>query len=126
TDPIAVDEYIASQPPTTQAALKTVRSALQKALPGASEVISYKIPAYRLSSGMVLFFAGWKEHYSLYPASAGLVATFRRDLAPYEVSRGTIRFPLSERVPVRLIQRIAKFRKKETVANAKAKGAKRR
>ena len=121
-----VDEYIASQPEGVQVALRSVRSALQKALPAAAEVISYKIPAYRLSSGIVLYFAGWKEHYSLYPASPGVVEAFKEDLAPYEVSKGTIRFPLSQPVPVRLIEQIAKFREKETLARPNRKATKRR
>ena len=58
----------------------------------------------------MLFFAGWKQHYSLYPATRRVVEAFKDDLAPYEVSKGTIRFPLSEPVPVKLIGRIAKFR----------------
>ena len=122
----AVDEYIASQPEGVQLALSRVRSALQKALPAAAEVISYKIPAYKLSSGVVLYFAGWKEHYSLYPASQGVVEKFKQELTPYKVSKGTIRFPLSQPVPVGLIQRIAKFRENETIARADAKVAKHR
>jgi len=121
----AVDEYIASQPQSVQVALRSVRSALKKALPTAAEVISYKIPAYRLNSGMVLYFAGWKEHYSLYPASRSVVEEFKQELAPYTVSKGTIRFPLSQPVPGRLIQRIAKFRERETIGRASAKLPKR-
>ena len=66
----------------------------------AEEAISYKMPAYRISAGPVLYFAGWKDHYSLYPASGQLVAAFQDELAPYVVSKGTIRFPSSRRVPV--------------------------
>jgi uncharacterized protein YdhG (YjbR/CyaY superfamily) len=73
-------------------------------------VISYKIPAYKLHGGIVVYFAGWKQHFSIYPANERLVAAFREELAPYTVNRGTIRFPLSERVPVDLIKRIARFR----------------
>jgi len=110
----SVDEYIASQPETVRGVLECVRSSIRKAMPTAEEVISYKIPAYRLEGGLVLWFAGWKRHYSLYPAGDRLVAAFRDELAPYEVSKGTIRFPLSEPVPVKLIEGIAKFRAKET------------
>ena len=103
TDFKSVDEYIASQPEAVQGVLERVRSTIRKAVPGAEEVISYQIPAYKLHGGPVLYFAGWKQHYSLYPATAHLVAAFKDDLAPYEVSKGTIRFPLSEPVPVKLI-----------------------
>jgi uncharacterized protein YdhG (YjbR/CyaY superfamily) len=118
-----VDEYISAQPETAQAVLQRVRSTLRKAMPGAEEVISYKMPAYRLPGGIVLYFAGWKRHYSLYPAGERLVAAFKDQLAKYQVSKGTIRFPLSEPVPVNLIERIAQFRAQETVQRGKAKPA---
>ena len=116
-----VDEYISSQPETAQVVLQLVRRALRKALPGAEEVISYKIPAYRLNGGIVLYFAGWKQHYSLYPTGERMVKAFNDQLAPYKVSKGTIRFPLSEAVPVKLIERIAKFRAKEVGKRKKSR-----
>jgi len=122
TDFNSVDQYIASQPKAVQDLLERVRSAIRKAVPGAEEVISYQIPAYKLRGGAILYFAGWKRHYSLYPATAQFVAAFKDDLAPYEVNnKGTIRFPLSEPVPVKLIGRIAKFRAKEVAEHEKAK-----
>ena len=105
-----VDEYIASQPATVRGILARVRGAIRKGVPRAEETISYKIPAYKLNGTVVLYFAGWKKHYSLYPADASLIAAFKDELAPYKVEKGTIRFPLSEPVPVKLIERIAKFR----------------
>ena len=114
----SVTEYIATQPPKTRAALRKVRAAMRKALPKSEEVISYQIPAYRLNGRIVIFFAGWKEHYSIYPAQRRLVAAFKEELDPYEVNnKGTIRFPLSEPVPVALIEAIAKFRAKEVSEN---------
>ncbi|MDQ6823894.1 MAG: DUF1801 domain-containing protein [Candidatus Eremiobacteraeota bacterium] len=121
TDFKTVDEYIALQPAAMRSVLGRVRSTIRKALPEAEEVISYKIPAYELHGERVLYFAGWKLHYSLYPAGAGVVAAFKDDLAPYSVSKGTIRFPLSEAVPVRLIGRIAKFRAREVAKPGRAK-----
>jgi uncharacterized protein YdhG (YjbR/CyaY superfamily) len=121
TDLPSVDQYIASQPGATQRVLKRVRSAIRNAVPGAEEVISYKIPAYKLHGRPVLYFAGWKAHYSLYPATSRVVAAFKDDLARYEVRMGTIRLPLSQAVPVKLIERIAKFRAKEVAEREKAK-----
>ena len=72
----------------------------------------------------MLYFAGWKQHYSLYPSNKRLVAAFKDELAPYEVNdKGTIRFPLSEPVPVKLIEGIAKFRAREVVEGETAKRA---
>ncbi len=117
----SVDEYIASQPAAVQGILERVRSTIRDAVPEAEEVISYKIPAYKLDASPVLYFAGWKQHYSLYPASERLVAAFKDELAPYEINKGTIRFPLSRPIPVKLIGRIAKFRAKEIAGREKAK-----
>ena len=119
----SVDDYIATQPETVQAILERVRGAIRKAIPRAEEVISYQIPAYKLDGGAVIYFAGWKEHYSLYPASDRLVKAFKSDLAPYKISKGTIRFPLDEPVPAKLIADIAKFRAQETLERANAKAA---
>ena len=122
--PRNIDEYIADFPPTVQTVLKRVRNTIRKALPGAEEVISYRIPAFRVRGSTVLYFAGWKKHYSLYPSTDRLVKAFKDELAPYEVNnKGTIRFPLSEPVPVKLIAGIAKFRAKEAAARRKATGA---
>ena len=123
TDFKSVDEYIASQPEAIQGVLERVRSTIRKAVPGAEEVISYKIPTYKLHGRAVLYFAGWKQHYSLYPSTDRVVAAFKDDLAPYEINKGTIRFPLSEPVPVKLIEGIAKLRAKEVAERKKAKAA---
>jgi uncharacterized protein YdhG (YjbR/CyaY superfamily) len=119
----SVDEYIASQPEKVQSILTQLRSTIRKAVPGAEETISYKIPTYKLRGGPMLYFAGWKKHYSIYPASGRLVAAFRDELAPYEVSKGTIRFPISQPVPVELIARITEFRAGEVAESEKAKPA---
>ncbi len=124
TDFKSVDEYIATHPEGEQAVLQRVRGAIRKALPGADEGISYQIPTFKLHGGYVVYFAGWKQHYSLYPATGRLVAALKDDLAPYEVSKGTIRFPLSEAVPVKLIGRIAKFLAQEAARRARPKLAK--
>ena len=117
TDFKSVDEYIASQPEAVQGILAQVRSAIRKAVPEAQEIISYQMPTYTLHGGRLLYFAVWKVHYSIYAATEQVIAAFQG------VDKGTIRFPLSEPVPVKLIGRIAKFRAKETAAREKAKAA---
>jgi uncharacterized protein YdhG (YjbR/CyaY superfamily) len=120
TDFKSVDEYLASQPRAVQAVLERVRTIIRKAVPGAEEVISYQIPAYKLRGSRVIYFAGWKEHYSLYPIPHLADAAFQAQIAPYEAGKGTLRFPLSEPVPVKLIERIAKLRAREVAGSAKA------
>jgi uncharacterized protein YdhG (YjbR/CyaY superfamily) len=115
----SVDDYIESQPEAVRGLLERVRGIIRKAIPGAEEVISYQIPAYKVNGRAVIYFAGWKQHFSLYPTTAPLVAAFKDELAGYEISKGTIRFPLADGVPVKLIQQIAKFRAREAAQRGK-------
>jgi uncharacterized protein YdhG (YjbR/CyaY superfamily) len=113
-----VDEYIASHPEPVQKVLERVRHSIRKALPGAEESISYNIPTYKRDGFAAIYFAGWKKHYSLYPASSQLLTAFAAELASYEINKATIKFPLSEPVPVKLIARLAAFRAREVSARA--------
>lgn len=119
----SVDGYLAAQPPEARAVLERVRAALRRALPHAEEVISYQIPAYRAEGGVVIFFAGWARHFSLYPATEGVVSALAAELEPYEVNhKGTVRFPLDRPVPEELIVRIASLRELELRDAAREKG----
>jgi uncharacterized protein YdhG (YjbR/CyaY superfamily) len=106
----AVDEYIAAQEPGVQRALKRVRATIRRALPNAEEVISYKVPAYRLNGRSVIYIAGWEKHIALYPANDRVVAAFDGELDQYRSGKGTLRFPLSEPLPTKLIERVVKYR----------------
>ena len=106
----SVDDYIAAQPNGVQRVLTNVRNVIRKAVPDADEAIAYFMPTYRLHGRILLSFAAWKQHYALYLATKPLVRAFAEELAPYEIIKGTIRFPLDEPVPRTLIARIAKFR----------------
>jgi uncharacterized protein YdhG (YjbR/CyaY superfamily) len=117
----SIDAYIAAQPEAVHPHLEKVRATMRKSLPGAAEVISYGMPAYRLPEGLVIFFAGWKEHYAIYPGSGTFLAELKEELAPYEQSKGTIRFPLDKPVPVRLLTKLAKARAAQVVAKAASK-----
>ena len=124
TDFRTVDEYLAAQTPAVRAVLERVRSTIRKAVPRAEERISYQMPAYKVDGTWVLGLAGWKEHFSLYPFGASMLAAFGDEVEPYAASKGTLRFPLSEPVPLRLIGRIAKFRAAEAAAKPKRASAK--
>jgi uncharacterized protein YdhG (YjbR/CyaY superfamily) len=121
TDFKSVDDYIAMQPKNVQVALRRVRSIIRNAVPSGVEVISYQMPAFKVAGGVFLYLGGWKEHYSLYPASDALVAAFKGALTPYRASKGTLRFPVSEPVPATLIKRIAKFQARDAARRANAK-----
>ena len=120
----SVSEYIASKPKNARVALERVRRAIRKAVPAATEELSYQKPVYVLNGVPVLYFAGWTSHYSLFPATDALVAAFKRELTPFESAKGTIKIPMSEPVPERLIERIASFRAKQITDRETQKGKK--
>ncbi|MFZ1775113.1 MAG: DUF1801 domain-containing protein [Rhizobiaceae bacterium] len=121
TGPADVEAYLARQPDHARAVLANVRALIRNALPDAGECISYGIPAFRSKAGVIIFYAGWKRHFSLYPASEAVRAGCGEALAGLEISKGTIRFPLDAPVPNALIARIAALRGEEIAARAAAK-----
>jgi uncharacterized protein YdhG (YjbR/CyaY superfamily) len=107
-DLTSVDAYIAAHGPAARAVLETVRAALRRALPDAQELISYKIPAYRVGGRIAIWFAAWPDHYSLYPVSDAAAAALGEDVSRHRSGKGTLRFRLDEPVPEALIERVAR------------------
>lgn len=114
-----VDRYIADFPNETRLALELVRATIIKAAPGAEEVISYKMPAYK-KNGMLVYFAGYKHHIGFYPTPSGITA-FKKELSAYKGAKGSVQFPLDQAMPLGLITKIVKFRLKENLEKAKRK-----
>ena len=103
-----VDAYIAKQPSDAQLVLRRVRRIIRKVLPDAEETISYQIPTYKLDGQHVVYFAGWKHHWSLYPVTDLVRAALGSELGACEVSKGTVRFRLADPVPAKLVERIVR------------------
>lgn len=108
----SIDAYIAGFPTETQKVLEQVRALIKKEAPSAEEVISYAIPAFNLNKHNLVYFAGYKNHISLYPVPNGS-ATFEKEIAKYKSGKGTMQFPLNKPLPLGLITKIVKYRIKE-------------
>ena len=120
--PKTIDEYIAGFPKDVQAILKKVRATIRKAAPDAEEKISYRMPAFA-QKGALVYFAAHTKHLGFYPTSRG-IAAFQKELSAYEGGKGSVQFPYDKPVPYGLIERIVKFRVKENLEKARAKGNK--
>jgi uncharacterized protein YdhG (YjbR/CyaY superfamily) len=108
-----VDEYIDSQPLKTKKILKTLRSAIRKVVPQAKEILSYGVPAFNINGNLVLY-AGFKSHIGFYPTPSA-IEKFENELSKYNTSKGTVRFPLDEPLPLDLIVKIVEFRVQENL-----------
>ncbi len=106
--PATVDEYIAVFPKEVQKLLQQVRTTIKKAALTAEEVISYGMPAYKLN-GMLVYFAGYKNHIGFYATPTGHRA-FKKELSIYKEGKGSVQFPIDQAIPLALITKIVKFR----------------
>lgn len=106
--PETVGDYIKSFPPKTQSLLNQLRKTIRAAAPGANEVISYGIAGYKLN-GMLIYFAGFKNHVSVYPAPRS-APEFKKELAGYKGGKGTVQFALDKPLPLDLVNRIIQYR----------------
>jgi len=120
----SIDEYIAAFPEDIQKTLHKLRATIKAAAPDAEEKISYQIPTFALMGNLV-HFAAYKKHIGFYPTSSGIRA-FKQELAAYELSKGTVRFPIGKPLPLKLIGKIVKFRVAENLKNAEMRSRKRK
>ena len=104
----SIDEYIAACPPESQKYLQQIRKLIHTLVPDAKEKISYQMAAFERNGKNLIHFAGWKQHVSLYPVPAGSEA-FERQIAKYVDGKGTLKFPLDEPLPIKLIERVVKL-----------------
>jgi uncharacterized protein YdhG (YjbR/CyaY superfamily) len=115
----SVNEYFSVFPAPIKAKLKEMKKIIQEAAPEAEEVISYNMPAFKMN-GVLVYYAGYKEHIGFYPTGSG-IAAFKKEIEGYKNSKGAVQFPLDEPLPAALITKMVKYRVKEDKAKAKEK-----
>ena len=116
----SVDEYMAGLPDDRRAVMEQLRSTIRAAAPEATEVVSYNMPAFRLSGRFLVSYEAFKRHYSLFPWTDQMVAELGDAVKPYAVGKGTLRFPADEPIPLDLVTRIIEIRNREVAAEADA------
>jgi uncharacterized protein YdhG (YjbR/CyaY superfamily) len=120
--PKDIDDYISRYPPGIQEILQNIRLTIKQAVPGAEEVISYQMPAFRYAGYMLIFFAAHENHAGLYP-----IPTDNPDFGPevsmYASGKATLKFPYQQPIPYDLITRIVQFRAQENIVKSAGKKA---
>lgn len=103
-----IDEYIAGFQEEISSRLSAIRKTIRRSAPEAEEVMSYRMPAYKMGE-ILVYFAAFRNHIGFYPTSSAIEA-FSSELSEYSIGRGSIRFPLNKPVPYNLIAEIVRFR----------------
>ncbi len=120
-----IDDYISGFPKDTQKILRKMRQTIRAASPDAEEVISYRMPTFRLNRRNLVHFAAFENHIGFYPIPSGIEA-FKKELAPYKQGKGSVQFPLDRPIPFELVRKIVAYRAAEertaTSARAAARG----
>lgn len=114
--PRSVDEYLGAVPPGPRAALQHLRETIQAEAPHAIETISYQMPAFRDGGRLLVSYAAFKDHCSLFPMSSAVIEEIGAELAPYASGKGTLRFDADRPMPDDLVRRIVAARLKENAA----------
>jgi len=106
-----VDDYIDILPEDVQEKMQSLRNAIREAAPAASEVISYKMPAFKMNN-ILVWYGAFKNHVGFFP-TAEAIEVFKKELSQYKASKGTIQFPFEKPLPLALVKKIVKYRVKE-------------
>ena len=107
--PTTVDEYLAQVPEPARTTLNKIRATIRSVVPAdATEVLSYRIPAFKYKSVLV-WYAAFTGHCSLFPTNA-VIEAFRDELAKYTLAKGTIQFPVDKPLPATLLKKMVKMR----------------
>ena len=109
-----IDEYIKVFPSSIQAKLQQIRNIVHKLAPTATETISYGMPTFKLNGKNLVHFAGYKTHIGFYPTPSALTA-FEKELSIYKTSKGTAQLKIDEELPLKLIEKMVKFRIEENL-----------
>lgn len=114
-----MDEHLARLPERARAAMEKLRTTIGAAAPGATETISYRMPAFKDGGRIVVWYAAFKDHCSVFPASEAVVEALGDELTPHLSGKGTIRFDLDRRIPTTMVRKIVKARLAENAARGR-------
>lgn len=105
-----VAEYLARVPEPARSALNQIRAAIREVIPADStDVISYNIPAFRHNKKILVWYAAFASHCSIFPGAA-IIEQFKGELTGYTTAKGTVQFPLDKPMPLKLIKKMTKAR----------------
>ena len=115
--PTSVEDYLAALPEGPRGALEKLRETIKAVAPEATETISYQMPTFKLHGRLLVSYAAFKDHCSLFPASTKVLEALGEELEPFFSGKGTIRFTVDKPLPVALVRRIVRTRIEENASH---------
>jgi uncharacterized protein YdhG (YjbR/CyaY superfamily) len=116
----SINEYVLALPENAQKAMGEIIATIKDNVPAAEEHISYNMPAFKVNGEYFIHFSAWKNHIGLYPIPAGNEA-FQKQIEPYRSAKSSLNFPLDKPMPIKLIEKVIKFRIAENLRDTKVK-----
>ena len=116
----SINEYVSTLPENAQKAINEIIATIKENVPAAEEHISYNMPAFKVNGEYFIHFSAWKNHIGMYPIPAGNEA-FQKQIEPYRSAKSSLNFPLDKPMPIKLIEKVIKFRIAENLKNAGVK-----
>ncbi len=116
----SISEYVSTLPENAQKAMGEIIATIKANVPDAEEHISYNMPAFKVNGEYFIHFSAWKNHIGMYPIPAGNEA-FQKQIEPYRSAKSSLNFPLAQPMPIKLIEKVIKFRIAENLESAKVK-----
>ena len=116
----SINEYLSTLPENAQKAMGEIIATIKAKVLNAEEHISYNMPVFKVNGEYFIHFSAWKNHIGMYPIPAGNEA-FQKQIEPYRSAKSSLNFPLDKPMPIKLIEKVIKFRIAENLKDAKAK-----
>jgi uncharacterized protein YdhG (YjbR/CyaY superfamily) len=108
-----VDRYLEALEEPKRGTLEALRRSILEVVPEAEQGMSYGMPAFKVEGKTVAGFAAFKHHLSYLPHSGSVLATLADDVAAYETSKGSLRFPVDKPLPKQLVEELVRARMRE-------------
>jgi uncharacterized protein YdhG (YjbR/CyaY superfamily) len=109
-----IDAYLRAVEEPKRSTLQALRGTILEIVPDAEQVISYRVPAFRVQGKVVAGFAAFKNHLSYLPFSGSVLGQLAGELESYTMTRSALHFPVDRPLPKALVKKLIAVRLAET------------
>jgi uncharacterized protein YdhG (YjbR/CyaY superfamily) len=108
-----IDKYLAALDEPKRQTLEALRRSILDVVPDAQQGLSYRMPSFKVRGKTVAGFAAFKDHLSYLPHSGSVLASLGEEVADYDTTKGSLKFPIDEPLPKPLVEKLIRTRMDE-------------